>query len=94
MRKYEMAFLLKEGEASVQAQTRLKDYLKRFHGVLLGDSNMGVRDLAYVIHKNRQKFPRAFYYFMEVEMDPAQVEAFEKLVRYDEDVIRHMVLVK
>jgi len=93
-RKYEMAFLLKEGEASVQAQAKLKDYLKRFGGVLLGESNMGVRDLAYVIHKNRQKFLRAFYYFMDVEMDPSQVDAFEKLVSYDEDIIRHMVLVK
>jgi ribosomal protein S6 len=93
-RKYEMAFLLKEGEASTQAQTRIKDYLKRFDGVVIGESNMGVRELAYVIHKNRQKFPRAFYYFVEAELDPARVEPFEKLVRYDEDVIRHMVLVK
>ncbi len=93
-RKYEMAFLLKEGEPSVQAQSRLKDYLKRFNGVVVAESNMGVRELAYVIHKNRQKFVRAFYYFLDVEMDPSQVDAFEKLVHYDEDVIRHMVLVK
>lgn len=93
-RKYEMAFLLKEGEAAVQAQNRLKEYLKRFDGVCVSDSNMGVRELAYVIHKNRQKFPRAFYYFVEVEMEPVNIEPFEKLVRYDEDIIRHMVLVK
>ncbi|URA10765.1 30S ribosomal protein S6 [Thermospira aquatica] len=93
-RTYEMAFLLKEGEASVQAQSRIKDYVKRFNGVVVTESNMGLRDLAYVIHKKRQKFLRAFYYFLDVEMETSQVDAFEKLVHYDEDVIRHMVLVK
>ncbi len=90
-RKYEMAFLLREGEASHAASDRIKAYLKKIDAPVVKESDMGNRELAYEIRKNREKFHRAFYYIVNTETDSARVVDFEASLKYDADIIRYMI---
>jgi len=90
-RKYEIAFLLREGETVEPTVERVKSYLKKANLELLKEDNMGVRDLAYEINKTRERFRKAYYYFMNTEGPATAVAAFEEAIKYDQDVIRHLV---
>ncbi len=91
-RPYEVAFLLKEGEAAKAAVDRIKDYLSKSKGSLKKEHDLGTRTLAYVIHRNREDFHKAFYYFLNLEMSSDSLAKFERQLKFDEDVIRYMVL--
>ena len=92
VRTYEVAFLIKEGEIAKAVVERIKEYFSKAKATVVSESDMGNRQLAYPIHRNREDFHRAFYYFVKAEMAPTQVKEFEHLLKFDEDVIRHMVL--
>lgn len=94
VRNYEFAFLIKEGEAVKSVVERIKGYLSKTKATIQSENDMGSRQLAYNIHRNREDFTRAFYYFVKAEMDTQVVVDFEKLVKFDEDIIRHMVTVE
>ena len=94
VRNYEVALLLREGETLEATLKRVKDYLANAKGNLVGDNNMGNRQLAYPIRKNREDFFRAFYYFMKVEAESTILPEFERHIKIDNDVIRYMVLVE
>lgn len=93
-RKYEIAFLIREGEAVDAAKERLKGYLTKVGATVDNESDMGVRKLAYEIIKERQKIRKAFYYFINFSADPEMLPAFETDLKYDESVIRHLLLVE
>ena len=46
------------------------------------------------IHRNREDFHRAFYYFVKAEMEPTSILDLEHQIKFDEDIIRHMVVVE
>lgn len=93
-RKYEVAFLLRESEHTVAIE-RIKTALDKAQTELISeDQKMGIRELAYVIAKNREKFHRAFYYFVNIGATPAQLVVFEEAIKYDQGIIRHMVVVE
>lgn len=94
VRKYEVAFLLKEGEIGKAIIERIKGYLSKVKGTLLGENDMGTRQLAYPIHRNREDFHRAFYYFIKAELETTVVVDLEKQIKFDEDIIRYMVVVE
>lgn len=91
LRKYEMAFLLREGEASHAAMDRIKKSLTKIDAKIVKEGDMGNRDLAYEIRKNRERFHRAFYYIVNTENDSEQVVNFEAAIQYDADIIRYMI---
>ncbi|MGL5254338.1 MAG: 30S ribosomal protein S6 [Brevinema sp.] len=92
MRSYEIAFLLRENEHSAAAE-RIKLALKKTGLELVSeDTSMGVRELAYLLIKNREKFRRAFYYYVKVQSEPGSVLNFENEIKYDQGIIRHMVV--
>ena len=93
-RNYEIAFILKEGDVGKASLERIKGYLNKVKGTQTGEHDMGIRQLAYTIFKNREKFNKAFYYFLKAEMEPSHVVDFERLIKLDEDIIRHMVIVE
>jgi ribosomal protein S6 len=91
-RNYEVAFLLKEGELAKVAVERIKEYFSKAKASILSENDMGTRQLAYPIHRNRENFSRAFYYFVKAEMSPDSIIKLEKQIKFDEEIIRHMVL--
>ena len=93
-RKYEIAFLLRESEHVVVIE-RIKAALGKTQTELSSENDtMGVRELAYTIVKNREKFHRAFYYFVNIGATPEQLNAFEEAIKYDQGIIRHMVVLE
>lgn len=91
-RNYEVAFLLKEGEVAKQAAERIKDYLSKAKGNVVKEGDLGTRQLAYVIHRNREDFHKAFYYILQMEIDTESIQKFERQLKFDEDIIRYMIL--
>jgi ribosomal protein S6 len=91
VRKYEIAFLIREGETVKPAIKRIKEYLEKNQATIKKESDMGTRELAYELIKNREKFRKAFYYFVNAEVDPANLFEFETKLKYDGDVLRYMV---
>lgn len=94
VRKYEVTFLLKEGEIAKAAAERIKEYFAKAKATVTGEHDMGTRQLAYQIHRNREDFSRAFYYFIKADMNPQSIAAVEKKFKFDEDIIRYMVVVE
>ncbi len=94
MRSYEIAFLFREGENFSELKEKVKTYLSKFKGNFVSDSELGLRELAYPIHKNRETFHKAFYYFMKAEIDPKNIPEMEKNFKFDESIIRYMILVE
>ncbi len=93
VRKYEIAFVIKEGEIAKATVERIKEYFSKLKAKVLKETDMGTRQLAYPIHRNREDFKKAFYFIANVEMDTKHIPEFERLMKFDEDVIRHMLLV-
>lgn len=91
-RNYEIAFLLREGEPVAETKVRIKEYLDKIKATIVKDDDMGTRELAYIILKNREKFKRAYYYFVYAEAEQTQLPVFETSLKYDTDVIRYMIL--
>lgn len=93
-RKYEIAFLLRESEHTVAVE-RIKAAVAKVEAEFISDNDkMGVRELAYVISKNREKFHRAFYYFININATPEKLKSFEEAIKYDQGIIRRMVVVE
>lgn len=92
VRKYEIAFLIKEGEIAKATVERIREYFSKLKAKVLNESDMGTRQLAYPIHRNREDFRRAYYHIAKIEMDTKNIPEFERLMKFDEDVIRHMLL--
>ncbi len=93
-RKYEIAFLFRESEHAVVVE-RVKTALAKVKAEIVSDNDkMGVRELAYTISKNREKFNRAFYYFVNINATPQQLAEFEAAIKYDQGIIRHMTVLE
>lgn len=93
-RKYEIAFLFRESE-HVAVVERVKAALNKVSAEIVSENDkMGVRELAYTISKNREKFHRAFYFFVNVNATPQQMADFELAIKYDQGIIRHMVVLE
>jgi small subunit ribosomal protein S6 len=92
IRKYEITFLIKEGEIVKATVERIREYFKKLKAGIVNESDMGTRQLAYPIHRNREDFRRAYYHIATIEMDTKKIPEFERLIKFDEDIIRHMLL--
>jgi ribosomal protein S6 len=93
-RKYEIAFLLREGDPGEQAIGRIKENLEKHKSSVVKDDKMGLRDLAYEIRKKREKFHRAMYYFVKADAQIESLPEIERIFKLDEDIIRYMILVE
>lgn len=92
MRNYEIAFLFKEGEDFESVKERVKGYISKNKSEFVIDSDMGLRDLAYPIHRNRETFHKAFYYFVKAKLNPELISDMEKSFKFDESIIRYLIL--
>lgn len=92
MKKYEIMYILK---ADLDDASRKKE-VEKLHNILTKNGakigkidEWGVRDFAYEI-KDQKK---GYYIVLKVTAENAALEEFSRLVRIDENVIRHLITV-
>ena len=92
MKKYEIMYILK---ADLEEAARKKE-VEKLHTILTKNGakitkvdEWGVKDFAYLI--NDQK--KGYYVVLKVLTDASALNEFSRLVRIDENVIRHLITV-
>ena len=91
MRKYEIMFIVRpdmeEDEIAKTAES-LKKVLENGKANFVEEKNMGQRELAYEINK----FKTGYYYLFVVEATPEAVAEFDRVVRINESLLRHLIV--
>ena len=92
MKKYEIMYILK---SSLDDAAR-KAEIEKLHGILTANggkvtnvNEWGLRELAYEIKKEI----KGFYVVIKVETDSVALKEFDRLTRFDNNVLRTLVLV-
>ena len=91
MRKYEIMVIVRpdmeEAEIAKTAES-LKKVLEDGKANFVEEKNMGQRELAYEINK----FKTGYYYLFVVEATPEAVAEFDRVVRINESLLRHLIV--
>lgn len=91
MRKYEIMFIVRpdmeETEIQKTAET-MKKVLTDKGSNMLEEKAMGQRELAYEINK----FKTGYYYLFVVEANAEAVAEFDRVVRINESLLRHLII--
>lgn len=91
MNKYEIMFIVKTtiDEAAVkETANSLKSIITNMLGKIVGEKEMGRKDLAYPINKEIS----GFYYLVECEAEADVIDEFDRKARLNENVIRHLII--
>ena len=93
MRKYEIMYILKadlEEEARKEVMAKLAKIITDKGGeVTKTDESMGLRELAYPIKKET----KGYYVVLKANMGNEAINEFNRLVRIDNSVLRHLITV-
>lgn len=91
MNKYEIMFIVKpdmeEAEIKKTADT-MKKVLTDKKAKFVSEKEMGQKELAYEINK----FKTGYYFLFVVESDSTAIEEFDRVVRINENLLRHLVI--
>ena len=91
MNKYEIMFIVRpdmeEAEIKNTAE-EMKKVLTDGKANMLEEKAMGQRELAYEINK----FTTGYYYLFVVEATPEAVAEFDRVVRINESLLRHLIV--
>ena len=94
MRKYEVMYILKadlDDAARKDAMDKLAAIITDNGGKVENtDESMGLRDLAYPI-KDQTK---GYYVVLKADMDNVAINEFNRLVRINPVVLRHLIVVE
>ncbi len=71
---------------------KIKDIITSNGGAVISQSELGRRTLAYPIRKNRKKYLEGIYKFVTFEGTKSTFDNLDKLVRIDENVLRHIII--
>lgn len=88
MRDYEVVYIFRPELESEDVEAKLEDYHGRLDGEVTAVEHWGSRQLAYEIDGERS----GYYVVAQYEADPASLEGFEQGLKYDEELIRHLVV--
>lgn len=72
------------------AQDSLVALVKKYKGKVVSTEVWGKKPLAYKI----KKFTEGSYVFFVLEMDTAQVQGFDREVRLNTQVLRHLIVIQ
>jgi len=87
MRKYEAVVILRpESETLAEAKEFLKTLFNGDGCKTVNEEEMGDRELAYEIKKNK----RGYYLLYELEADPQSLPAFDKALKLRNDVLKYL----
>jgi small subunit ribosomal protein S6 len=94
MRKYEIMYILKadlEEEARKEVMDKLAKIITDNGGKVENtDESMGLRELAYPIKEQS----KGYYVVLKVSMDNKAINEFNRLVRINPSVLRHLIVVE
>lgn len=93
MTKYEIMFIVKANldEAALGNITKeIQGLISNSNGKVIEFKDMGRKKLAYEINKE----VAGFYYLMNAEADNLTIQEFDRKLRINENVIRHLILKK
>ena len=91
MSLYEHIFITRQDLTSQQVETLTEELSKVISdndGTILKSEQWGLRALAYRIKKNR----KGHYVMMHIDAPSAAVTEMERIIRINEDIIRHLTL--
>ena len=93
MTKYEIMFIVK----ATLEESALNDITKEVQNLITDNKSkviefkdMGRKKLAYPINKEIS----GFYYLMNVEANKETIEEFDRKLRINENILRHLILKK
>ena len=89
MAYYESVLVFRQDLTEPQVKEKADKFtqiIKELGGNVKSTEFWGLRNLAYVIRKNR----KAHYVLLNIELDGAQIAELERRLRIDEDVIRFL----
>ena len=91
MNKYEIMFIVRpdmeEAEIKKTAE-EMKKVLTDGKANVLEEKAMGQRELAYEINK----FTTGYYFLYVVEAEATTVKEFDRIVRINESLLRHLIV--
>lgn len=91
MSKYEIMFIVRpdmeENEIKATAE-EMKKVLENGKAKFIEEKSMGQRELAYEV----KKFKTGYYFLFVVETNSETVNEFDRVVRINEKVIRHLIV--
>lgn len=88
---YEHVFIARQDLAPVQVEELTDKYagvIESMGGKVTKREDWGLRNLAYRIKKNR----KGYYVLMNIDASAEAVKEMERLIRIDEDIIRHLTV--
>ena len=88
---YESTFIARPDISSQQVDglaDQFREILTEAGGEIAKTEYWGLRSLAYRIKKNR----KGHYYFMNIDAPPEAIDAMERTMRINEDVIRYLTV--
>ena len=91
MTKYEIMFIVKATMEEDQIKKSAEDLQKLINGKgskIIEFKEMGRKKLAYPIKKEVS----GYYFVMNVETDHATIAEFDRKVRINENILRHLII--
>ena len=88
---YEHVFIARQDLAPAQVEELTDKYagvIESMGGKVTKREDWGLRNLAYRIKKNR----KGYYVLMNIDAPAEAVKEMERLIRIDEDIIRHLTV--
>ncbi len=91
MNKYEITFIIRPDIEEAQIKKIAEDMKKVLtdgKANIIEEKAMGQRELAYEINK----FQTGYYYLYVVEASTEAVKEFDRVVRINENLLRHLIV--
>ncbi len=93
MNKYEIMFIVKATMESADVKKcaeTFKKLVSDLKGKVAEYKELGEKKLAYPINKEMN----GYYFVMQVEADKECIQEFDRKIRLDENVLRHLIIRK
>ena len=91
MNKYEIMFIVKAtmetADVKKSAET-YKNLIETLKGKVVEAKELGEKKLAYPIKKELN----GYYYVMQVEANKEAIQEFDRKIRLDETILRHLII--
>lgn len=93
MRVYEGIFVFSPDAAAESAQKQekiLDEMIPKYGGTIIQKTDLGKKNLGYLV----RKFREGRFLVYDFKMDPSRIDEFQKGLNLQDDVLKHMILVK
>ena len=91
MNKYEIMFIVKATMESADVKKSAETYknlIETLKGKVVEAKELGEKKLAYPIKKELN----GYYCVMQVEADKEAIQEFDRKIRLDETILRHLII--